>query len=166
MSDVDDAVGLFDRACRRAFELGVVALERCREDGDDRMAAIVALELDQLVKDRARVVDGEWVHTGPEGLSVNAMIGRGWENEFDERCRALADSVVVASRLAGQGLGLDWDWSEGLPPGWAQAVAELPAWPQPWHPPLPGERPEPASPGRPWKDAVFRVLRGRSAHRS
>jgi hypothetical protein len=167
---VTTLVGRADELARAAFERGVEVRAALRADGDDYMAAVVDLELNTLVLDMAYLWSGSWPGGGgPHGLPVNVMIGRGWENELDPRCVPFTDAVADASNYVLDNLEtLPWKWSQGLPPGWSEALDGRAPWPQPWNPPIP--QPDPTDPtaatvGQPWWDRARRALAYRLGRR-
>ena len=127
----DTAVALerFEQRFEHAWDVTSRAEAAARSSGGRRAPQLVVV-LQALARSRDEVLRGDVRPGAPGGpLGLTAMVGRGMELELD--LPEVDDAARQLEDLVDEGLRLDWDWRQGPPPGWAEAVQALPATPLP-----------------------------------
>lgn len=127
--DVASALDAFEQRFTHAWDVTLRAEAAARSAGSHRASELLVV-LQALARSRDDVLGGDVRPGAPGGpLGLTAMVGRGMDLELD--LPEVDDAARRLERLVDQGLGLLWDWRQGPPPGWREAVAGRPPTPRP-----------------------------------
>lgn len=127
--DLTVALERFELLFAHAWRVTLRAEAAARGTGSRRAPQLSAV-LQALARAREDVLRGDVGPGAPGGpLGLTAMVGRGMDLELD--LPDVDEAARQLERVVDEGLGLPWDWRQGPPPGWTDAVQRLPPTPRP-----------------------------------